>query len=272
MRSNHRQSTTAPLSLPAVLAFLLLAGLWVWGGTALVPRIIEASYAGDSIPLLNTLITGRDAHPLSYYLQAWHQAWIQVSLGALACVGLVLLTLPRIARQFLTAFLPSPFPAEWRVSRSRKMLVVAMGSALLAIQLLETLFMREHWPFSNYPMYSVPQGPITSRTRLVGVDTAGALLELDAGSQFAPFDDSRLSVAIESFLYDGTLDQQHSATVGLLELYEKRRREGRHSGPPLTGLRLERRYWTMDYGLKNRQVPDSTHTLVSYDRTRLAYP
>src|SRR5262249_40972587 len=37
----------------------------------IVPLIIESAYPGESLPILNKIIEGRDTHPVSHYLQIW---------------------------------------------------------------------------------------------------------------------------------------------------------------------------------------------------------
>ncbi len=117
---------------------------------------------------------------------------------------------------------------------------------------------QEHWPFSQYPMFSgVWQSPTFSWLRLYGVSPDGREFALDANRYVAPFDQSRLPKAMRRILErrDGLL-QIRSALADVAMRYEALRRDGRHGGPPLARLRLYEVEWTIARDAANVDRPD----------------
>lgn len=73
--------------LMAVLAAVL--GVWLVGAWFVVPSMIRRAYRGESVGPLNDLISGRDAHPVEWYLDAWRTLAVGLTLAGLALVGLL---------------------------------------------------------------------------------------------------------------------------------------------------------------------------------------
>ena len=71
---------------------------------------------------------------------------------------------------------------------------------------------QEHWPFSQYPMFSgLWTSPTFTWLRLFGVTADGREFALDANRYVAPFDQSRLPKALKRMVDDphgdGVLDR-----------------------------------------------------------------
>jgi arylsulfatase A-like enzyme len=95
------------------LLVVLVLGAALWAVTAvwLVPWIIRKAYAGDSLPFLNALITGRGQHGVDRYLAVWSRwAWRLTLIGPVALGALVLAVrqLRRVRREQLVALLTFP--------------------------------------------------------------------------------------------------------------------------------------------------------------------
>lgn len=117
---------------------------------------------------------------------------------------------------------------------------------------------QEHWPFSQYPMFSgVWQSPTFSWLRLYGVADGGREFPLDANRYVSPFDQSRLSKALRRMLeYRDGPARVRRALADLAVRYEALRQERRHDGPRLVRLRLYDVEWTIDRHAANVDRPD----------------
>jgi hypothetical protein len=117
---------------------------------------------------------------------------------------------------------------------------------------------QEHWPFSQYPMFSgVWRAPTFTWLRLFGVTADGSEFPLDENRFVAPFDQSRLPKGLKRILEgrDGPT-RVRTALADCLARYEQLRREKLHDGPPLTALRLYELEWTIDPAAANIDRPD----------------
>jgi hypothetical protein len=117
---------------------------------------------------------------------------------------------------------------------------------------------QEHWPFSQYPMFSgVWRSPTFTWLRLFGVTADGREFPLDANRYVAPFDQSRLPKAFRRILDGHNGDARiHQALADCLARYEQLRRDKSHDGPPLARLRLYEVEWTIDARADNVNRPD----------------
>lgn len=142
----------------------------------------------------------------------------------------------------------------------------AMRRAVISILLLgflagsayDIVADQEHWPFSQYPMFSgVWQSPTFSWLRVYGVARDGREFALDANRYVSPFDQSRLPKALRRMLEQRDGSVRIRRALGDLAIrYETLRREGRHDGPPLARLRLYDVEWTIDRQAANVDRPD----------------
>ena len=123
---------------------------------------------------------------------------------------------------------------------------------------------QEHWPFSQYPMFS---GTWTSPTftwlRVVGVDGGGREFSLDENQYIKPFDQSRLPKALRQI--EERPDARRELTIALSDVlarYETLRASKKHDGPAISALRLYEMEWTIDRAAANVDRPDRK-TLVA---------
>jgi len=131
-------------------------------------------------------------------------------------------------------------------------------AGLIAGSLFDIVRDDEHWPFSQYPMFSgVWRSPTFTWLRLFGVTASGDEFPLDANRYITPFDQSRLPKALRQVIQDpARAPRLHEALYGILSRYEKLAREGRHDGPALAALRLYELEWTIDAQARNVDRPD----------------
>jgi hypothetical protein len=126
----------------------------------------------------------------------------------------------------------------------------------------------DHWPFSNYPMYSEVQRARTlTAMRVFGVtDESPArevpLTDLDT---LQPFDQSRLAAALDAMAAQKEPERGLLLSEALhdsLRRYENLRQAGRHRQPRLKGLKAYRLFWELDPFARNLDRPDGA-TLIS---------
>lgn len=136
----------------------------------------------------------------------------------------------------------------------RRALVLAGLAVLVLGTVHEVVTGAEHWPFSSYPMFSRPLQPDTEggsvrtvfRLRLIGVTTAGDTIPLRSDAWLAPFQEARLRVALRQLEDDPP--RLRRALADVADRYETRRAAGRHDGPELAAIRLERHAWAVEPG------------------------
>jgi hypothetical protein len=144
------------------------------------------------------------------------------------------------------------------MSASRRRVVNVFLSILIAGSLYDIVRDQEHWPFSQYPMFS---GIWTDTSfnwyRLVGVREDGRELILDSLQYIHPFDQSRLHLAF-SRLDDGPdgARKLRAAVANCLDRYDRLRQLGRNDGPRLRAMRLYLFGWTLDPQARNVDSPD----------------
>ena len=88
-RWRRRMAQGNRLSFWLVGGFISLAFLWFILSNFVVPPIIESAYRGESLPILNDIISGQEIHPLEYYLAGWEIISWRV-LGILGVIGVIL--------------------------------------------------------------------------------------------------------------------------------------------------------------------------------------
>jgi len=117
---------------------------------------------------------------------------------------------------------------------------------------------QEHWPFSQYPMFSEAWASSSfAWLRVFGVTADGHEFPLDANRYVQPFDQSRLPKALRQIRdrRDGTAAIDR-ALRDVMTRYEVLRREGAHEGPPVAAMRLYELEWTIDPNAANVDRPD----------------
>jgi hypothetical protein len=144
------------------------------------------------------------------------------------------------------------------MSSPRRRFVNIVIAFVLAGSAYDVVTDREHWPFSQYPMFAgVWRSPTFTWLRLFGVTEDGREFPLDANRYVAPFDQSRLPKALRRILdgRDGDARVQQ-ALADCLARYEQLRREKSHDGPQIAALRLYELEWTIDPQAANVDRPD----------------
>src|SRR5262249_46660523 len=129
----------------------------------------------------------------------------------------------------------------------------------------------EHWPFSQYPMYSqTEKSHSLTAFRLFGVTQDGSEISLHDDMRYLqPFDNSRLPEALE------LVSESHQLKEAVLDCflrYEALRRAGRHSGPQLKALRLYRVYWVLDPWARNVDHPNRKDLFVEVRQSETTGP
>lgn len=67
---------------------IAVALLWILVSRFVVPALIASAYRGESLPFLNSIISGQAIHPVEHYLAAWQKMSWRV-LGMMLVVGLI---------------------------------------------------------------------------------------------------------------------------------------------------------------------------------------
>jgi hypothetical protein len=144
------------------------------------------------------------------------------------------------------------------MSPSRRALINIVIVGLLAGSAYDIVTDQEHWPFSQYPMFSgVWRSPTFTWLRLFGVTADGREFPLDENRYVAPFDQSRLPKALKRIIEERRRPADVKiALADCLARYEVLRQEARHDGPPLAALRLYELEWTIDPAGANLDHPD----------------
>src|SRR5262249_4823111 len=116
------------------------------------------------------------------------------------------------------------------MSRWRRRMVNAFVIFVIAGSLYDVVRDQEHWPFSQYPMFSgVWRDTPSSWYRLVGIDDNGREFILDHSRFLRPFDPSRLHLALVQVARRADADRSlRSAMENCLDRYERLRALGRH--------------------------------------------
>ena len=144
------------------------------------------------------------------------------------------------------------------VSRARRVVINLSLIFLIAGSGYDIVTDQEHWPFSQYPMFSgVWRSPTFTWLRLFGVTADGREFPLDANRYIAPFDQSRLPKALRRILdeRDGAA-RAKVALADCLARYEELRRDNQHDGPRIVAMRLYELEWTIDPQSGNVNDPD----------------
>lgn len=61
-----------------------LGAVWALGVFILGPALVRHAYAGRSLPVLNGILSGREANPVDFYVAAWYEAAIVTTALAVA--------------------------------------------------------------------------------------------------------------------------------------------------------------------------------------------
>jgi len=151
------------------------------------------------------------------------------------------------------------------MARHRVWLVNAVVGLIVMGSMYDIVRDTDHWPFSNYPMYSELQlSPTLTVLRLFGVtdDASPGEFALLDERVIQPFDQARLTAALSGRAYAPERREQLTPALRhIMARYEQMRRAGRHSSPPLRAVRLYRLFWTLDPLALNVDRPDRKQLL-----------
>lgn len=155
------------------------------------------------------------------------------------------------------------------MTRTRLLFAHVLILGLIGGSFYDILTRQEHWPFSNYPMFStVHQQHVLRWPRLFGVTADGREIALVRHDYLAPLDQSRLPLGLRRIEQmddsDGRLRQ---ALADILRRYEIRREAGEHEGPPLRGLRLYTVTWDLEPYAANLDHPRSRELVAEVGDT-----
>ena len=137
--------------------------------------------------------------------------------------------------------------------------VIAGGS------LFDIVTDQEHWPFSNYAMYSWQTGDELEYLVLFGVTAGEPALEIPLRryDYLQPLDPARLAISFHRLKQRAEPDHVLAEALrDCLARYERSRIVEHHDGPPLQSVRLYRLSWKLDPRAKNVDRPDRRELLM----------
>jgi hypothetical protein len=150
------------------------------------------------------------------------------------------------------------------MSMARRVLLNLVFAFLILGSAYDIVTDQEHWPFSQYPMFS---GEWRSQTftwlRLFGVTADGREIALASNRFITPFDLSRLPKVLRRMMEERDGPRRVSIAVrDCLTRYEQLRADRRHAGPPLAAMRLYELEWRIDRNAANVDRPER-RTLIA---------
>ncbi|HEY2904521.1 MAG TPA: hypothetical protein VGJ29_01395 [Vicinamibacterales bacterium] len=127
---------------------------------------------------------------------------------------------------------------------------------------------QEHWPFSQYPMFSVSWRSHTfTWLRLFGVTADGREFPLASNKYIAPFDQSRLPKALRHIMEGpDAAERIRTAVADCLARYDALRDDREHGGPPLVAMRLYELDWTIDPDAANVDMPQQRRLITQVNQ------
>jgi hypothetical protein len=145
------------------------------------------------------------------------------------------------------------------MTRTRQVFAHALILGVIAGSAYDIATRQEHWPFSDYPMFSaIHRGTVLEWPRLFGVTADGSEVALVSHEYLWPLDQSRLPIGLRHiYATERNLERVHAALEDCLERYERRRIAGQHDGPALRGIRLYVVAWDVQPYARNIDQPRS---------------
>ena len=119
---------------------------------------------------------------------------------------------------------------------------------------------QEHWPFSDYPMFSTVHRKhvLDNWYRVFGVTPDGREVAIVEYPELWPLDQSRLPLGLRTIARQpGNQSRVETALADVLRRYEARRIAGRHQGPAFEGARLYSLSWDLEPNGANLDNPRS---------------
>ena len=155
-----------------------------------------------------------------------------------------------------------------RVTSVRRAFLNTVFAVLILGSAYDIVTDQEHWPFSQYPMFSVSwHSHAFTWLRLFGVTADGREFPLASNKYIAPFDESRLPKALRRMMErpDGA-DRVRTAVADCLARYDTLREDRLHDGPPLVAMRLYEVEWTIDPAAANVDTPDRRRLITEVNQ------
>jgi hypothetical protein len=166
----------------------------------------------------------------------------------------------------MPALQPVATMKQWRVA-----LVAGLAIVLVFGHAYDMLTLREHWPFSFYPMYGRsqkrPQLQVLSLYLVTPLTkTKTNKWRLLSGEYVPPLSEPRMrNILMASWGRDGTAPKALKDTARILadflRMYESRRVMGLHTGPPIVEAQLCRVTWRVKQGATS-QKPRAIDPLI----------
>jgi uncharacterized membrane protein YphA (DoxX/SURF4 family) len=129
-----------------ILAIICLVFLWILFFRLIIPSLIESAYRGESLPILNSFLSGQAKHPVAHYLSFWDRiAWRVL-------IALILVGLP------ISIISPTAIMKRWDTYWFRPAPVVDLAIFRIVVVLYQLL----HWlPMGVYKYFlnltAIPQ-------------------------------------------------------------------------------------------------------------------
>ncbi len=151
------------------------------------------------------------------------------------------------------------------MSLRRRLVVYGLFASVLGGNLVSFAINEQYWPFSPYPMFADVEDPHMFETLvLVGQPVDGGEVWFE-GQDYLTY--PLTPMVINSGFRGGRaypgMDGLDDRLRDTFEFYERRRRQGLSSAPPLKRLQLYRFSWTLQPDLENVRTPSRTH-IASY--------
>ena len=150
------------------------------------------------------------------------------------------------------------------MSSSRLVFVHALILAVVGGSLYDIVTRQEHWPFSNYPMFSnIHRERVLTWPRIYGVTPDGREIPLLRHDELYPLDQSRLPLGLRRIRQEhGVGLRLEAALSDVLHRYESRRAAGDHTGQEISAVRLYTVRWPLMPYAANLDQPASRERLL----------
>ena len=158
------------------------------------------------------------------------------------------------------------------MSRTRFLIANVLIAGVIGGSLYDIVMRTEHWPFSNYPMFSeLYRTNVLRWPRLYGVIPEGGEVPIVSYEQLWPLDQSRLPIGLRALYAEpGSGARVREALRDVLRRYEERRVAGKHSGPELIGVRLYVVSWVVQPFASNLTAPIERRLIADATLTQVA--
>jgi hypothetical protein len=158
------------------------------------------------------------------------------------------------------------------MSRSRFLIAHLLIAGVVGGSVYDIVMRTEHWPFSNYPMFSeLYRTNVLRWPRLYGVTPDGREVPIVSYQQLWPLDQSRLPIGLRAIYSEpGSGARVREALLDVLRRYEERRVAGKHSGPELIGVRLYVVSWDVQPFARNLTAPMERRLVADAMLTQVA--